>query len=329
MATRYQSTSPYADTIQKWAQQYGVDPNLMMRIGKIESGLDPRNRTGTYKGLFQLSDSEFNKYGGGNIWNADDNARAAAAKIAAESRSFRTKYDRDPSPTEIYMLHQQGEGGLDAHLRNPDAPAWQNMFSTAEGRQKGPSWSRQAIWGNVPGQDKAAFEGGVGNLTSRQFLDMWGQKVEGQSGSWGGPGVPGFAKTLGGPDPTQAMGTLSPGSSDSRFSPVASASGFVPPTQAPGSTSEVISEAQPKSQADLLTALADAQTDKPKTQGILDAIGGITTPALGGDEWAGVFKPIEALNLIKNSPADIAHITPGLARARAAALRGSLFKEQA
>ena len=47
---------------------YGVDLAMMMSIAKVESDFNPRARTGSYKGLFQLSDYEFKKYGDGSIW---------------------------------------------------------------------------------------------------------------------------------------------------------------------------------------------------------------------------------------------------------------------
>ena len=46
-------------------------------------------RTGSYKGLFQLSDHEFNKYGDGSIWDARDNARAAAHMFLVQAEKFR------------------------------------------------------------------------------------------------------------------------------------------------------------------------------------------------------------------------------------------------
>jgi hypothetical protein len=160
------------------AQRFGVDPNLLKTFARIESGGRPNARTGSYKGLFQLSDSEFGKYGGGNIYDPAANASAAAQKLARESAQFRAKYGRDPQPNDLYMIHQQGEGGYAAHTANPNAPAWQNMYSTAEGRQKGPGWAKQAIWGNVPSDVRAQYPGGVDSLTSQQFLDLWKAKVE-------------------------------------------------------------------------------------------------------------------------------------------------------
>ncbi len=188
----------WQDFVAGAAAANNVDPDLMARIARIESSGNPAARTGSYKGLFQLSDSEFAKYGGGDIYNAADNSRAAGAKLAAETAAFNQRYGRQPTATEIYLIHQQGQGGFDAHNSNPDQPAWRSMASTAEGRQKGEGWARQAIWGNVPDNLKPQF-GSVDNLTSQQFMDLWRHKVEGG----GTPTAMSYA-------PTTQRGALSP-----------------------------------------------------------------------------------------------------------------------
>ena len=55
------------DEIREAASLYGLDLAMMMSIAKVESDFDPRVKTGSYKGLFQLSDYEFQKYGDGSI----------------------------------------------------------------------------------------------------------------------------------------------------------------------------------------------------------------------------------------------------------------------
>ncbi len=167
-----------AGILGQLADQYGFSPETLDRYVQIESGGNPNARTGSYKGLFQLSDSEFNKYGGGNIYDTADNAKAGVAKLAAERDTFINQYGRDPSPTELYLIHQQGPAGFAAHYGNPDQPAWQSMASTGEGRQKGEAWAKAAIWGNIPDSQKAQF-GNVNNVTSQQFMDLWRNKVEG------------------------------------------------------------------------------------------------------------------------------------------------------
>jgi hypothetical protein len=164
----------------------GVSANDLDTIRMIESGGRPNVQTGRYKGAFQLSDEEFRRYGGGNIWDAGDNRRAASAKLEAQKAAFRRRHGRDPSLTELYMMHQQGEGGAEAHMAHPERAAWLNMLSTAEGRKKGSKWAQQAIWGNVPSDMRKRFPGGVTDVTSQDFMGLWGEKVDRFSARLGG-----------------------------------------------------------------------------------------------------------------------------------------------
>lgn len=168
------------------AFEAGLDPRLARRIVQIESSGNPSATTGKYKGLFQLSDEGFAAHGGkGDIFDPGENIKAGIHSLKADFDAFKSKYGRDPTATELYLSHQQGQGGLDAQLSKPDAPAWQNMASTAEGRQKGQAWAKMAIWGNIPDQDKEKF-GSVENVTGKQFVDLWRGKVEGGGSSSGG-----------------------------------------------------------------------------------------------------------------------------------------------
>lgn len=162
--------------ISEAASEAGVDAGLLDTFARIESGGKPGARTGSYKGLFQLSESEFEKYGGGDIYDPKDNARAAARKLKAEAAEFEKRTGRAPDAVDLYMVHQQGEAGYAAHMRRPGAPAWQNMASTREGRQKGAGWAKRAIWGNIPDDMKARF-GSVDNVTSEDFIGLWREKV--------------------------------------------------------------------------------------------------------------------------------------------------------
>ncbi len=176
----------YPSYIESAAQANGLDPATLAGFAQIESSGNPNARTGRYRGLFQLSPDEFDKYGGGDINNPADNANAAARKISAERDTFVDKYGREPTASELYMIHQQGWGGYQAHTSNPDAPAWQNMASTAEGQQKGPGWAKQAIWGNIPTDVKKQFPDGVDSVTSADFTKIWEGKVQNASAgqSW-------------------------------------------------------------------------------------------------------------------------------------------------
>jgi hypothetical protein len=166
--------------IEAEATRQGVPANLAVTIAQIESSGNPGAVTGSYKGLFQLSDAEFAQYGpaGGNIMDPAANTAAGIASLKAKAAQFKADFGRDPTATELYLAHQQGEAGLRAHLANPDAPAWQNMLSTGEGKQKGEAWAKAAIWGNLPQSAKAAL-GSVENVSSAQFMAAWAQRVQG------------------------------------------------------------------------------------------------------------------------------------------------------
>src|SRR5215207_208969 len=52
----HSTTGDPHDEIRQAASLYGLDLALMMSIAKVESNFNPHARTGSYKGLFQLSD---------------------------------------------------------------------------------------------------------------------------------------------------------------------------------------------------------------------------------------------------------------------------------
>ena len=77
------------DEIKRVADVLGLDFTFMKTVAKIESGFNPKQRTGSYIGLFQISNYEFGKFGTGDIRDPRDNTVAAALKIMTESYSVR------------------------------------------------------------------------------------------------------------------------------------------------------------------------------------------------------------------------------------------------
>lgn len=210
------TSAEMAAVIDQAAAREGVSASLMRRVVAIESGGRPGAVTGSYKGLGQLSDAEFAKHmpEGGDILSPADNARATARKLKSEAEWFRSKYGREPTGTDIYMIHQQGQGGYDAHVSNPNAPAWQNMASTAEGRDKGEAWAKKAVWGNVPDDMKKLFPGGVESVTSGDLMKVWRSKM----GEGDAPAAPAGVMR---PGPTREraflLSKLTPGHDDSHI----------------------------------------------------------------------------------------------------------------
>ena len=74
--------------IEQAAMLFDVDVRMMKAFAKIESGYNPKARTGKYKCLFQLSDWEFAKYWQGDIYDIRDCSIAAARKFATEAAEF-------------------------------------------------------------------------------------------------------------------------------------------------------------------------------------------------------------------------------------------------
>lgn len=165
-----------AEEIKRAADAFGLDVNFMMAVAKIESGFNPNQRTGSYIGLFQLSQYEFGKFGSGQIRNPRDNAVAAAYKIITEGVQFGWITHRTPDMSDLYLIHQQGWEGAAQHISQPARTAWKSMCATSEGKEKGERWCRRAIWGNALPAFKRSWKS-VDNVTSEAFVGMWRGRV--------------------------------------------------------------------------------------------------------------------------------------------------------
>src|ERR1700730_7109547 len=168
----HSTTGNPRDEIRQAASLYGLDLAMMMSIAKVESNFNPRARTGSYKGIFQLSDYEFEKYGDGSIWDARDNARAAAHMFLVQSEKFKWALGHYPDYAERYLVHQQGIEGAIEHYTHPERVAWQSMCATDEGVLKGEQWCRKCIWRNLLPPWKRTV-GSVEKISSGDFVSLW------------------------------------------------------------------------------------------------------------------------------------------------------------
>jgi hypothetical protein len=165
------------EEIKRAADAFGLDFSFMRAVAKIESDFDPKQRTGSYIGLFQLNNYEFRKYGSGSITSARDNAIAAAYKFVTEATLFEMDTHKKPTFSDLYLIHQQGWQGAAEHVAHPERIAWQSMCATDEGREKGERWCKRAIWGNTLPDIKKAWKS-VEKLTSSAFVTMWRERVD-------------------------------------------------------------------------------------------------------------------------------------------------------
>jgi hypothetical protein len=164
------------DEIKRVSDLLKLDFTFMKTVAKIESGFDPKQRTGSYIGLFQLSEKEFGMYGSGDILDARDNTVAAAIKFMTENVMFEMFTHRMPTFNDIYLIHQQGVEGAVEHLSHPRRLAWRSMCETYEGKEKGEKWCKRAIWGNTLPALKRVWKN-VNRVTSADFVGMWRQRV--------------------------------------------------------------------------------------------------------------------------------------------------------
>ncbi|HET8921017.1 MAG TPA: transglycosylase [Xanthobacteraceae bacterium] len=164
------------EEIKRASDALGIDFTFMKTVAKIESDFDPKQRTGSYIGLFQLSNYEFDKYGAGSIISPRDNAIAAAYKFTTAAILFEIQTHKKPTLSDLYLIHQQGTQGAAEHVSHPERVAWKSMCATDEGRQKGEKWCKRAIWQNTLPAIKQIWKS-VENLTSGAFVEMWQQRV--------------------------------------------------------------------------------------------------------------------------------------------------------
>jgi hypothetical protein len=178
--TALQDVPPGApiDEIKRASDAFSLNFNFMKAVAKIESDFDPKQRTGSYIGLFQLSHAEFAKYGNGDILNARDNAVAAAFKFAVSAVTFELTTHKKPTIADLYLIHQQGTQGAEEHVTHPERIAWKSMCATDEGRGKGEKWCKRAVWGNTLPEIKQTWKS-VDNLTSGAFVRMWATRIDG------------------------------------------------------------------------------------------------------------------------------------------------------
>ena len=164
------------DEIKRVSGVLGFDFTFMKTVAKIESSFNPKQRTGSYIGLFQLSKNEFEMYGAGDILVPRDNTVAAALKFMTEAILFEIFTHRKPTLNDLYLIHQQGVDGAAEHVSHPHRLAWRSMCATDEGKEKGEKWCKRAIWGNTLPAVKRIWKN-VNNVTSGAFVAMWQQRV--------------------------------------------------------------------------------------------------------------------------------------------------------
>jgi hypothetical protein len=132
-------------------------PANLARIATIESANNPGavNPSTGAVGAYQFTAPTAARYGG--------NGTVAAAHLMADNAdALAIALGRDPTPSELYLAHQQGAAGAVALLQNPDSRAVDVLMPF----YKSPDIAARAITGN----------GGTADMTAGDFTKMWDQR---------------------------------------------------------------------------------------------------------------------------------------------------------
>jgi len=151
-----QGSSETDKAIQDASRAHDLDPNTMRAIASIESSMNPSsnaNRSTQYKGLYQIGRNEWQRFGQGNIYSAQDNAMGAARMFDANRAQFKQRFGRNPTDTELYMMHQQGLG---FYTRGAMTNIGGNPYPGMHGAQTHESF--EAGWGREVARRKGHFE---------------------------------------------------------------------------------------------------------------------------------------------------------------------------
>lgn len=142
------------------AQQYGIDPDYLIRTAMVESHGDPnaKNPNSSAGGLFQFIDGTARQYGLKNKFDPVASTDAAARLTADNARILRNGLGREPTHAELYLAHQQGATGALNLLKNPNRPA-----------------------STLVGVNAVIDNGGTQNQTAGDFVNRWGQRFNGNN----------------------------------------------------------------------------------------------------------------------------------------------------
>ncbi len=104
------------DAITSASIKHGVNVDVLATIANIESGGNPGavNKKSQASGLYQVLPRYFKDYGLNTttVFNPVENADKAAAKLKNKIISLNTFLGRPPTPSELYVAHNQGTTGF-------------------------------------------------------------------------------------------------------------------------------------------------------------------------------------------------------------------------
>jgi hypothetical protein len=106
-----QGGTPLSTYVDKYAQEYNLDPSVLSHIVQAESEgkTTAKNPASTAHGAGQLLDNMWNKVGGGDRKDAETQVRNAAKLLRSNTDNFKNATGREPSASEAYTTWVLGD----------------------------------------------------------------------------------------------------------------------------------------------------------------------------------------------------------------------------
>ncbi|WP_436355678.1 hypothetical protein [Brevundimonas sp. CEF1] len=162
--------------VEAEARRRGFDPAVAVRIRQLENGSgDPQarpikngKRLSSAHGVFQITDGTWTGLGGGDRNDVGRQVELGIENLVREQAGLRQALGREPEGWEIYLAHQQGQGGARALLANPGRDAIAVMTEVLEKANpgRGAQLARKAVLDN----------GGREGMTAADFAGLWRAK---------------------------------------------------------------------------------------------------------------------------------------------------------
>lgn len=161
-------------------QKAGLPVGYIGRLFQIESGGNPDARTGSHRGLAQLSPGLETRYGITDENRADPMAQAAAVAQEATEQApqLAQVLGRKVSAADLYLAHQQGVVGAAALMTHPDEPAWRAVRPY----YKDDAAAKAAIAGNIP-DGNPLKDLSVNQISAAAFVNVWHDKFNSRLGA--------------------------------------------------------------------------------------------------------------------------------------------------
>lgn len=143
------------------------DAQTLQRIAYLESANDPMavNPLSGASGLFQFMPATAKQYGLDDPTDPVKATKAGAQLYMDNKKTLTSALGRKPAPFEMYLAHQQGAGGAQVLIKNPEMNAIEALEKAGVSKEK----AEASILNN----------GGTADMTAGDFVLKWAGKFGG------------------------------------------------------------------------------------------------------------------------------------------------------